>query len=118
MPAKPSKTHQPRPVAAERRGYVRYKRTLDTFWQFLGLPPRDLTAGQVVDLSASGVGLMLDRTSPEGTSLVLRLPTARSGWASHLVRVKHCRPAAGGRYVVGCQFVRPLTPEQLIAHLE
>lgn len=103
---------------SERRGYVRYPRRLDTLWQLLGLAPRDLAGGQLLDVSTGGVGLLVDRSFPAGTSLLIRLPTARRGWESHLVRVRRCEPTEDGRFLLGCQFIKPLAPEQLRAHLE
>src|SRR3954452_16386001 len=97
------------PQTFERRGFIRYPRTLETLWQFLGLPPRDLAGGEVFDLSAAGVGLLVDRPFPEDTTLVLRLPSATLGWVSHLVRVKRCTEVGPNHYQVGCAFVKPLT---------
>jgi hypothetical protein len=105
------------PQAFERRAYVRYRRALDTLWQILGRSPSDLTSCRVFDLSATGVGLVLDRAFALETTLVLRIPTATMGWMSHLVRVKRCVEIAADKYEVGCAFVRPLSAAQLQAHL-
>jgi hypothetical protein len=105
------------PQTFERRAFIRYSRRLDMLWQLLGAEGPDLTSGQVFDLSVTGVGLVVDRPFPLGKVLVLRLPTSTQGWASHLVRVKRCVAVEGGRFQVGCAFVKPLSVIQLGAHL-
>jgi hypothetical protein len=106
----------PLPQSAERRAYARHPRRLDMLWQFLGLG-REMASARVLDLSASGVGLVFDRPFPPDTLLLIRMPTATLGWTSHLVKVKHSRELGPGEFQTGCTFVRPLTPEQLQALL-
>ncbi len=101
------------PGAGERRAFLRYPRRLEMLWQLLGLAPRDLTRAVVFDLSASGVGLVIDRSLPAEALLVLRLPTSTAGWSSHLVRVKRCQEQADGTFRVGCAFVKPLSARQM-----
>jgi hypothetical protein len=105
------------PQTFERRAFIRYARRFDILWQLLGVERRDLTSGQVFDLSATGVGIVVDRAFPTGKVLVLRLPTATQGWSSHLVRIKHCAAGEDGLFQVGCAFVKPLSLAQLQAHL-
>jgi hypothetical protein len=103
------------PQSSERRAWIRYPRTLDMLWQFLGVAPREMASAQVFDISATGLGLVADEPFPLETILVVRLPTKTQGWNSHLVRVKHCQPLETGLFQVGCAFVRPLQPDQLRA---
>ncbi|MFO0844529.1 MAG: PilZ domain-containing protein [Gemmataceae bacterium] len=105
------------PQTFERRAFVRYRRRLETLWAYLGVGTPDLTSGEVFDLSSTGVGLVLDRSFPDGTRLVLRLPTRTLGWSSHLARVKRCEEATPGLFRVGCAFVKPLSATQLRAML-
>src|SRR3954453_14891619 len=92
----------------ERRAFVRHPRKLETLWQILGLPTRDLTSGQIFDLSAVGIGMYLDKEFELGSTLVIRLPTATLGWVSHLVRVRRCSEVSPGVFQVGCTFAKPL----------
>ncbi|MGL4550067.1 MAG: PilZ domain-containing protein [Gemmataceae bacterium] len=101
------------PQTDERRAYVRYRRRLDVLWQMLGLPPRDMISGKVLDLSVTGVGLLVDQPFAEEAHLMVRLPSATRGWTTHLVRVQNCRPVGQGCYKLGCSFARPMTPGQL-----
>ncbi len=101
----------------DRRATVRYRRRLETFWQMLGVAPREMAAGRVFDLSATGVGLVVPEAFTVGAVLVVRLRTVTRGWGTHLVRVRYCRPEEGGGFALGCLFVRPLGEEELEAHL-
>lgn len=101
------------PQTAERRAFVRYARRLETLWNCLGLHSEDLAGGKVLDLSASGVGLRLTLAIAPGTSLMLRLQSATRGWASYLVKVRHCQELSPGEYHLGCVFIKPLTAVQL-----
>jgi hypothetical protein len=102
---------------AERRAFVRYPRQLEMFWQFLGIPPAHFDSASVFDLSATGVGLIVEREFAIDTKLMIRLPTSTQGWNTHLVRVKNCTVLDDGRYRVGCAFARPLSTAQLRALL-
>lgn len=107
----------PDPPASDRRAYLRHPRTLETLWTLLGVATSDLAEGQLVDVSASGVGLLLARHFEAETALMIRLPTKTQGWHSYLVRVKRCVRVTKGLYQVGCAFVKPLAEDELQAHL-
>ena len=106
------------PQTFERRAFVRYARRLDALWLFLGVSSRDLTSAQLVDLSVTGVGLVVDQVFPVHTSLAIRLPTITQGWSTHLVRVKRCVEVGKGQYEIGCTFVKPLSATQLQGFLQ
>ena len=106
------------PQTYERRAFVRYARRLDARWLFLGVASRDLTSAKLVDLSVTGVGLIVDRAFPVHTSLAIRLPTITQGWSTHLVRVKRCVEVRAGQYEIGCTFVKTLSAMQLQGFLQ
>lgn len=62
------------------------------------------------DISAGGVGLILRRRFEPGTGLALVLAGAD---AAVYARVVHVTALAGIGWMHGCQFVNPLTPEEL-----
>lgn len=101
----------------DRRAFVRYRRRLDIVWQLLGLSARDTVSGRVSNVSQAGVGLLVDKAFAEKAVLMVRLPTKTRGWSSYLVRVRNCRPLGPGQYKLGCEFVKPLTDDQLQTHL-
>lgn len=106
------------PQTFERRAYVRYVRRLEGLWQLLGVGSPDLIDGTLFDLSVTGVGLVVPRVFPVGTTLYIRLRSATRGWISHLARVRRCGPDGSGRFQIGCQFVKPLSVQQLQTYLE
>src|SRR5271166_3881824 len=106
------------PQTFERRAFIRYARKLDMLWQLLGVARKDLTSAEIFDLSATGVGIRLDRDMPVGRVLVIRMPTMTHGWTSHLVRIRHCERVNTGRFQIGCAFVKPLSIVQLQALLQ
>ena len=106
------------PQTYERRAFVRYPRRLDALWLFLGVSTRDLTGARLVDLSTTGVGLIVDQPFPFGTSLAIRLPTVTQGWSTHLVRVKRCVEVSAGQYEIGCTFFKSLSAAQLQGFLQ
>jgi hypothetical protein len=83
------------------------------FWQFFGPDEGEMAPARVQDVSACGVGMVVDRDFPPDTLLTIRLPTAANGWYTCLVRVKHTHPAGRDTFQVGCAFIRPLTDDEL-----
>jgi hypothetical protein len=68
----------------------------------------------VRDLSATGIGLLIDRPLKPGSVLILSLQTGDHRLARPLpVRVMHSSPATEGNWLVGCQFVRRLSDPEL-----
>jgi hypothetical protein len=100
--------------AAERRAAVRYRCQLRS-------PCRPVPEGEVlgtarvVDVSAAGVGLLLDRPVEPETLLEVELQGAGP---SLLVEVRHCWARPGGGWLVGCAFARKLSPGELRVLLE
>jgi PilZ domain len=101
------------PPTTERRVFIRYPRHLETLWQTLGLPGRDMMTATVFDIGVSGIGLHSNQALPVDKTVIVRLHSSTHGWSSHLVRIKYSREIQPGQFQVGCVFVRPLTSEQL-----
>ena len=65
--------------------------------------------GQVRDVSAGGLCLVLLRRFEPGVHLAVELPGADGTAASTiLARVVHVRPEPGGFWALGCRFVNPI----------
>jgi hypothetical protein len=68
------------------------------------------------DLSASGVGLLVDRAPEPGAVILLQLPARTpEGVHTRRARVAHVTGHPGGDYLVGCRFSTPLTAEELVS---
>jgi hypothetical protein len=103
---------------AERRAWIRYRpRSPEVFWQPFGSQGQELFTGEVLNVSARGIGLVLDRIVAAGTVLVLKFSKTDLKARPQLVRVKHVH-SLGGKFKVGATFVVPLGEEQLQALVE
>jgi hypothetical protein len=103
-----------RTQTAERRAWVRYPpRRLEMLWHLFGMKPPEQRFARIQDISAQGVGLVVDRSFPQGSVLVLRFAGSSLESRPILVRVKHLHPLTGGKFKVGCTFVVPLSEAQL-----
>jgi hypothetical protein len=78
--------------------------------------PRPTTPWCVLNLSASGVGLLVDRFVDAGTLLNIDL-TGRDGHTTRtiLACVVHVSQQAPQEWALGCNFIRELTDEDLQA---
>ena len=66
------------------------------------------------DVSTTGIGLRADQPLKPGTVLVIRLEKHDQKLSRPLpVRVMHATQQAEGDWLVGCQFVRPLSDKDL-----
>jgi c-di-GMP-binding flagellar brake protein YcgR len=104
-------------TASDRRAFLRYSHDLQTHWQFLIDDQEEMASARLFDLSATGIGLMTNRAFPVGKTIVIRIPTLTRGWNSHLVRIKRCRELETGEFEIGGMFVKPLSEQELSAHL-
>lgn len=99
---------------AERRAWVRYPpRRLEMLWHLFGMKPPEQHSAHIIDISTQGVGIIADRTFPQGSILVLRFPGTALESKQILVRVKYLQTLDDGTYKVGCTFVVPLSEDQL-----
>ena len=68
----------------------------------------------VLDVSVGGLGLVSSESLPLDTLLLVELETCtRAAPLKVLATVVYCQPTAEGEYRHGCQFITPLTKEQL-----
>jgi hypothetical protein len=72
----------------------------------------------VLNLSASGVGLLLESPLEPDTQIVIHLKSVTSGTAYHLpARVVHSTSQPNGEWLIGCELAQKLTPDDLEALL-
>ncbi len=98
----------------ERRVWVRYPCLMRTTCQPVAArgPEEPHWQAQIRDLSAGGVGLAVVRRFERGTGLTIEIP-AEGTYAGDtlLARVVHLRPLREGGWLLGCEFVSPLSEE-------
>jgi hypothetical protein len=106
------------PQTAERRAWIRYpSRHLEMLWHLFGMKPPEQRPARIQDISAQGIGLIVDRAFAQGSVLVLRFPGTTLETRPILVRVKYLKPLGNDEYHAGCTFVVPLTEAQLTEFL-
>jgi hypothetical protein len=70
----------------------------------------------VRDISALGIGLLLDQPVEPGTTVSVELPNrAWNCWHLKLLRVVHVTPQEDNRYLVGSVFLRRFSDDELRA---
>ena len=71
----------------------------------------------ILDLSAQGAGLLIGRPLEAGATVNLRFTRAGIAPLAVQARVAYCTGGDDGRWLLGCEFTRPLTDAQLDALL-
>ena len=73
--------------------------------------------GRFRDVSSAGLTLVLRRRFERGTSLIIELSdkAKRRGARSLPVQVVQATPEGKSRWIIGCEFLRPLLEEELQA---
>jgi hypothetical protein len=111
-------TTEPNPQA-NRRATVRYHCALATPGGVFLLEKQELQRAWVLDLSLCGAGLLLNRALPVGQLVMLRMKGAGGEHTYELpARVAHATRETGGDWVVGCELLTRLTPDELDALLQ
>jgi hypothetical protein len=67
----------------------------------------------ILDLSAQGAGLLIARPLPEGSTIHLLFTRAGTPPLTVRARVAYCTDGADGRWLLGCEFERPISDDQL-----
>ena len=98
----------------ERRATVRQRFDWDVACELTSYGVGERWTAQVLDISAEGLGLGLDRVFESGTVLEVEL-ASRDGTLAYTVvaRVSHSRPFGEGRWLAGCSFVGRVSDEEL-----
>jgi len=103
----------PQSHALERRISVRYASDEDALCH-LGGNHFECSWAKVLDVSQTGIGLILDRALKAGRRLTLEFPEAGSSVRRSLgARVMHCTLQADESWLVGCRFDIPLAEYEL-----
>jgi hypothetical protein len=101
-------------IQADRRGAQRCPCNLQPFWRFIGYDHCAEAPLRVRDISATGIGLQVKQPLKPGTALVINLQTRQQQLSRPLaVRVMHATLLADGDWLLGCQFVRRLSDQDM-----
>jgi hypothetical protein len=101
-------------VEEERRGCVRYIFRHPPMLRYLVRPSFQAGRGFLKDLSTHGAGLLITQELRVGTVVFVQLRGLRRGSTrTQLARVVHSTQHGSGRWLIGCRWTCPLSPEEL-----
>jgi hypothetical protein len=73
--------------------------------------------GKVVNISASGLALLVDEPLEAGALLSIHLPQRARGVLTILACVVHTTDRGDGQQIAGCNFIRELSESDLLSLL-
>jgi hypothetical protein len=101
----------------ERRAWLRFPSERDIICRPPIKPPPGepevAWLGSVRDVSAAGIGLSMSRRFEPGVELIVELSAQAGESVIFPVCVVHATPEKEGAWIIGCEFVFPLSPEEL-----
>ncbi len=100
------------PAAGERRRFPRFPVNRAISGSLI-TPDRVIWARVIADVSAGGIGLVLDDRADPGTLLLLDLYIPQCLPRIVRVRVTHSREEPQGRFFVGGAFTQELAPDEV-----
>lgn len=102
----------------DQRTWKRYDCALQAFYQKVGDPEAPQREAEVLNISSSGIGLVLTEAVEPGSLLHLDL-VGKGGQPARsiLACVVHSNRRAAGELAVGCNFIRELAEDELRALL-
>lgn len=104
----------PAPAPDERRASVRQRFDWDVACELTSYGVGERWSAQVRDISADGLGLVLDRHFDPGTILEVEIGSADGSLAYTVVaRVSHSKRLDNGQWLAGCSFVGRVSDEEL-----
>ena len=100
-----------------RRASVRYRCHLASPAHLATADTEQPVLAWIHNLSATGVGLLLEQPLEAATPLELELFTAGGARVTAHGRAVHATRRADGTWLVGCELYQPLTPDEMDALL-
>src|SRR5262249_35407753 len=102
------------PGGQERRAAPRHPSSLKIACYPVGTGFADRRQARIRNISLTGIGIVLDRSWPPGTILILELP-GEEAMRTVRARVVHATTQVGGTFLVGCTFLDPMTDAEVQA---
>jgi hypothetical protein len=116
--ATPLLTQRPKTsLKIERRAWLRFPNNQDVVCHPVTSGPQHepelAWLGKVRDVSPGGIGISTSRRFEPGAELVAELSVKPDATLLLPVRVVHATPDRNGLWIIGCQFIFPLSQEEL-----
>jgi hypothetical protein len=110
--------HRQRHEPSDQRTWVRYACAMKASYQAIAGADTAPRPAKVVNVSASGVGLVVGEPVENGTLLSVELQAADGKYTRTMLScVVHVAAQAAGEWALGCNFLRSLSEEDLKALL-
>ncbi len=109
----PKSSGQPK---VERRAAVRFGCDLDSRCRRITTGEKDFWSGKILNISATGIGLMVGRRFELGTLLGITLQgNDENSVHTVMARVANVRREEGNRWILGCAFTTRLSEDEILA---
>lgn len=104
---------QQRTASADKRRWVRFPCDAKVYYHLAAAAEPSERLGRVINISPSGVNLLVTQATEVGSLLGMRLPD-KNGQYSFLILacVVHSTPQAEGEFALGCTFIRELNLDE------
>jgi c-di-GMP-binding flagellar brake protein YcgR len=102
-----------KPSSADQRTWNRFPCQVQATYQVVGYEETPICRAQVLNISASGIGLLVERAIEMGSLLSLELQKEGGGAARTILACVVHANQEEGRWALGCNFIRELTEEDL-----
>lgn len=102
------------PRWANRRVTVRYHCAPATTGKILAADQQHVLRAWILDLSKGGAGLLLPRSLKIGQIITLQIVSPAQGDRREFAaRIAHATQQRSGEWMIGCEFLSPLSTDQL-----
>ena len=107
------------PVEPERRALPRRRCADPALLPTLASIGQELKSASIRDISAAGIGFVLDRRIDPGTLVALELHNRKQNfWHLKLLRVVHVTPQGEQCWIIGSAFLKQFSDDELQALLD
>lgn len=111
IPLRPNATEQP---VVHRQATVRYATPPRASAQVVAVQTRPMSPSKILDLSTTGVSLLVDDYQEPGTVMIVELGSADGDFKRlQIVRVVHIKEIGTCSWVLGGQFAHPLSGDEI-----
>lgn len=101
--------------SSDNRTWMRFPSQIKAAYEPVGSPGAAKQPAEVMNISASGVGLLAPTAVETGTLLSIDLMHAGDRPRTMLACVVHATTQSGGKWALGCNFIHELSEQDLMA---
>lgn len=111
IPLRPNATDQP---VVHRQAAVRYAIPARIKAQVVALKTNPLTPSKILDISTSGISLLVDEHQAIGTMMIVEISNTEGDFKRlQIVKVVHISEIGACSWILGGQFANPLSGDEI-----